>query len=114
MFQSRVENADSKSDAFEAVEAWIDSGAYYSQFPADMLRRLGYSLNATPQFRLADGSPKEASIGDVRIRIGRESYSVACVFAEGRRDIWPGETTREAFRLGVDPVNEELIQVIAR
>jgi phosphoribosyl-AMP cyclohydrolase len=97
----------------EEVEAWVDTGGLYSQFPSGMLRRLGYQPDATRVFGLADGRSVEASIGDVRVRLGDEVRTVTCVFGEGNDEMLIGATTLEVFSLSVDPVHKTLIPVVA-
>ncbi len=72
-FRYQIEIADAKGDRFEAVNPWVDTGAFYSQFPASLLERLGHRPNAVRQFRLADGSIMERPIGSVPIRIGDDA-----------------------------------------
>lgn len=109
LFKSTLEVAEAGSDRFESVEGWVDTGAYYSQLPAGLLQRLGYSPSFSAEFVLADGQKVESPIGDVVVRIGRESHSVVCVFGEDRGEVLIGATTLELFRLAADPVRERLI-----
>ncbi len=92
----------------------VDTGALYSQFPAPLLRSLGYEPDTMAFFELADGSTIDSPIGDVRLRIGRETRTTTCVFIEDNADSLLGAMALEAFRLAADPVNKTLTPAIAR
>ena len=102
-----------KDGTFEEAHPLVDTGALYSQFPADMLSRLGYEANASRRFRLADGTTIERPVGQITIRINGEVQSVLCIFgAEGSEHLL-GAVTLETFSLAPDPVNETLVPVVA-
>lgn len=109
-FKYPVEVADAQGEHFEEHLAWVDTGAFFTQFPATMLHGLGYVPNATRRLRMADGTSVDAPIGPVIIRLRGEAQPILCVFGEGD-DILIGATTLELFTLGVDPVQETLVPV---
>ena len=112
-FRYEIEVLSARGAEAERAEPWVDTGALYSQFPASLLRRLGYRPNATRRFRLADGSVRERPIGPISVRIGSEVQPVICVFCEEEGEMLLGATTLEAFSLAPDPVNETLNPTIA-
>jgi predicted aspartyl protease len=112
-FRYPVEVADSKGEHFEELRPWVDTGALYSQFPAQILQRLGHRPNAMRRFRLADGRVVERPIGDVIMRVGDEVRTTTCVFGEEDSELLLGSVTLEQFSLAPDPVNETLVPVVA-
>ena len=113
-FQYEVGLLASDGQRYETFEAWVDTGAHYSQFPASVLEAMGYQPNASRRFRLADGSVSESPVGPVGIRINDETQPVLCLFAEEGADVLLGATSLETFTLAADPVNKTLIQVEAK
>jgi predicted aspartyl protease len=109
-FKYPVEVADARGENFIEEMAWVDTGAFFSRFPASMLERLGYQPNAVRRLRMADGTSVDAPIGPVLIRLNGEAQPMLCVFGESD-DVLLGATTLELFTLGVDPVQETLVPV---
>ena len=110
-FNVTVEVAAGPDGPFEAMEALVDTGATFSLVPASILRRLGIEPTHRRRFMIADGSSVERDAGWGLFRIdGLESPSLVIFGDEGA---WPllGAFTLEAFGLGVDPVQQELIPV---
>ena len=112
-FRYPVEIGDSKGERFEELRPWVDTGALYSQFPAQILERLGHRPNTTRRFRLANGAVVEWPIGEVPVRIGAEVIHTLCVFGEEGSELLLGAVTLEQFSLAPDPVNETLVPVVA-
>jgi len=112
-FRYPVEIGDSKGERFEELRPWVDTGALYSQFPAQVLERLGHRPNAKRGFRLADGRVIERPIGDVIMRVGGEVRTTTCIFGEEGSELLLGAVTLEQFSLAPDPVNETLVPVVA-
>ena len=109
-FKYPIEVADARGENFVEQMAWVDTGAFFTQFPATLLESLGYQPNATRRLRMADGTSVDAPIGPVIIRIRGEAQPILCVFGEND-DVLIGTTTLELFTLGVDPVQETLVPV---
>lgn len=111
LFMYPIEIAASPDGPFEAMEAYVDSGAIYTQVPASLLRRMGVKAIDTATFVTADGRRSQSEIGEVTIRIdGRVRQSI-CVFGEEETPPLLGAYTLEAFLLGVDPVNGTLVRI---
>ena len=101
----------SPAGPFVELEAYVDSGAFYTQAPASVLGQLGVQSDDKATFVTADGRRIESDLGTVRIRIdGRENWTI-CIFAEEGTPALLGAYALEAFLLGVDPVNKRLIRV---
>ena len=106
-----VEIGATPDGPFERMEAYVDSGAFYTQAPASVLRRLGVVPTERAMFATADGRHIESEMGNIRIRIdGRENRTI-CIFAEEGTPPLLGAYALEGFLLGVDPVNKRLVPV---
>ena len=111
VFTYPIEIGASPDGPFLRFDAFVDSGAFYSQVPTSVLKSLGVEVTDRAVFAMADGSRVESDLGTVRIRIdGRENWTI-CVFAEEGTPALLGAYALEAFLLGVDPVAKRLIRV---
>ena len=112
-FQYPIEIGDPAGQRFMRLDALVDTGASYTLAPASLLTRLGVARTETAVFALADSSQIELDIGETCIRInGRQATSIV-VF--GDEDATPllGAYALDGLRLGVDPINECLIDARA-
>jgi predicted aspartyl protease len=96
---------------FEDFEAYVDSGAAYTQIAASVLRWLGVSIIDTAVFVTADGRRVESELGEIVLRIDGRTRRSICVFGEEGTPPILGAYALEGFLLGVDPVNRRLIPV---
>jgi phosphoribosyl-AMP cyclohydrolase len=112
-FQHEVTVVSADGQAERSFDAWVDTGAHFSQFPASVLEALGYRPNATRRFRLADGQVTEGAVGPITLRLGDEAQPVVCLFAEEGADALLGATSLEIFTVAADPVNKTLVPVEA-
>ena len=112
-FQYPIEIGDPAGQRFTRLNALVDTDASYTLAPASILRRMGVEPTETAVFDLADSSQTELDIGETQIRInGRQATSIV-VF--GDEDATPllGAYALDGLRLGVDPINERLIDAHA-
>ena len=112
MFQVPVTLLSLDGSRSEEIEAWVDTGAFLSQFPAALLGSLGYESDTMANFRLADGAPSQSPFGDVRIRLGEETRSVTCVFGDEQSEVLLGAVAMEAFRLEPDLASKTLKPIV--
>jgi phosphoribosyl-AMP cyclohydrolase/predicted aspartyl protease len=112
-FRYPVGVGDAAGQEFIETMPLVDTGALYSQLPADLLEGLGHSPNARRWFRLADGTTIERPVGPVPLRINNEVQTVLCIFGEEGSELLLGAVTLETFSLAPDPVNETLVPVVA-
>ena len=111
MFTCPVELGPAFQGPFVTLDAIIDSGAFYSQAPASMLRELGVEVLDRATFVTADGRRIESDLGQIILRIdGRVRQSI-CVFGEEGTPPLLGSYALEGFMLGVDPVHKKLMPV---
>lgn len=92
-----------------AAELLVDTGAFYSLLPAEIVERLGLEADEDFEGVLASGETLVSKLGEVRIRIGRRER--ATIFVAGPRGCLPllGAFTLEAFALAADPRHQRLV-----
>lgn len=109
-FRYEIAVGDFEGRQFETVDALVDTGATYTSVPADILERLGISPQEQRPFILANGQQVNYGLAWVRIRLdGREEPSLA-IFGESGSQTLLGAFTLEGFGLGVDSVNQRLVE----
>ena len=109
-----IEVGDPQGRNFQTVEVEVDTGSTYTALPRGMLQTLEVPVDTSVQSRLADGSLQEMEIGQATIRLGRRQFSTTVIFAEEGEPSLLGVIVLEEALLDVDPVNNELIPVIAK
>ena len=103
----RVARADGERS--EAIEATVDTGAFYSVVPACLLRDIGVERSTRRRMRLADGRVVDADIGEARVTVNGESVTTLVVFGEDDAPSLLGAYALEGLALTVDPVDQRLI-----
>ena len=106
-WQMRIAGAD--SERFEAIEATVDTGAFYSVVPARLLHDIGVECSTRRRMRLADGRVVDVDIGEVRVTVDGESVTTLVVFGEDDAPSLLGAYTLEGLALTVDPVDQRLV-----
>lgn len=88
------------------AELLVDTGAFHSLLPAEIVERLG--LEAQEDFD-ERGEPVLYKQGEVRIRLGRRERTT--IFVAGPPGCLPllGAFTLEAFALAADPRHQRLV-----
>lgn len=111
LFQVTIELGDPEGHGYEPLDAYVDTGAFYTIVPRSVLERLHVMPHEKSTFVMADGRRVEMDIGRTWIRIDGKEEITLVVF--GNEDSIPvlGTYALEAFRLGVDPHNKRLIPV---
>src|SRR5437868_6154219 len=105
VFSVPVEASDLEWRAVERVDAWVDTGAFYSSIPQPVLARLGIAPHKREQFMLADGRVVDSDIGRMWIRVGDRTEITLVLFAEPNSEPLLGAYTLEGLALDVDVVN---------
>ena len=103
----RIAGPNSKRSA--AIEATVDTGAFYSMAPASLLQDIGVERSDTRRMRLADGRVVDADIGEARMTVDGRSVTTQVVFGEDGAPPLLGAYTLEGLALAVDPVGQRLI-----
>ena len=109
-----IEVGDPQGRNFRGVEVEVDTGSTYTALPRGILNALGVPVNRSVQSRLADGSLETVDIGQTAIRLGGREFITTVIFAAEGEPSLLGVITLEDALLAVDPVNNELIPVVAR
>lgn len=103
----RIAGADSTRS--EAIEATVDTGAFYSVVPARLLHDIGVERSTRRKVRLADGRVVDADIGEARVTVNGESVTTLVVFGEDGAPALLGAYTLEGLALTVDPVDRRIV-----
>lgn len=108
-FHHRVEISAGETGPFVALDALVDTGATYSQFPRAVLARLGVTAHDRAEFILADGRTIVRDLATVVVRIGGKTRHALCIIGDADTRALLGATTLELFGLAADPVNRRLV-----
>ena len=109
VFSVPVEVSDLERRRSERVDAWVDTGAFYSSLPRPILESLGIAPHDRAQFMLADGRILDNDIGYMRMRIGDKSVITLVIFAELESEPLLGAYALAGLALAVDSLNELLV-----
>ena len=109
-----IEVGDPQGRNFQEVEVEVDTGSTYTALPRGILQALGVPVNRRAQSRLADGSLQTVDLGQTTIIIEGRQFITTVIFAEEGEPSLLGVITLEDALLAVDPVNNELIPVVAK
>jgi clan AA aspartic protease len=105
--------ADRFRERYINIDALVDTGSTFTSLPESLLDDLGIERENTGRFELADNRVVEYSIGETRLRLENEEGTVRVMFAPDDEIPLIGATTLEVLMLGIDPVAEKLVPVIA-
>ena len=108
VFSVRVEVSDLEWRSVEQVDAWVDTGAFYTSLPRPLVERLGIVAHTQQRFMLADGRIVESDIGHMWIRYGDRTAITLVLFAEPESEPLLGTYTLEGLAIDVDVVNRRL------
>ncbi len=109
VFSVPIEVSNLEQRRVERVNAWVDTGAFYTNLPRPTLEALGVVPHKRERFMLADGRIVESDIGHMWIRVGDRSDMTYVLFAEPESEPLLGALTLEALALDVDLVNRRLM-----
>lgn len=109
VFSVPVEFSDLDQRRVERVDAWVDTGAFYSSLPRPRLESMGIVPYDRAQFMLADGRIIENDIGEIRMRVAGKSVITLVIFAEPESEPLLGAYTLEGLAFAVDSLNERLV-----
>ncbi len=105
--------ADRFRERYVHVDALVDTGSTFTSLPESLLDDLGIERENTGRFELADNRVVEYPIGETRLRLENQEGTVRVMFAPDDEIPLIGATTLEILMLGIDPVAEKLVPVIA-
>ena len=109
-FRHPIELGDFEGNRFETLDALVDTGATYTFVARDVLERLGVVVEEERPFILANGQRVSYGVAWARVRFeGREQPTLVGFGDQGSTPLL-GAVTLEEFGLGVDAVNERLVE----
>jgi len=87
----------------------VDTGAFHSQLPAEIIERLGLEAEEDFEAVLASGETVVYKLGEVRIRLDDRERTTT--FVAGSSGCCPslGSVTLGAFALAADPRHQRLV-----
>ena len=109
-----IEVGDPQGRNFREIELEVDTGSTFTALPREVLEALGVSVNRTVPARLADGSIQQVEVGWTQIKVAGNQIATTVIFAEEGEPSLLGVITLEDALLAVDPVNNELVPVVAK
>ena len=110
-FQVTIEIGDLQGQAWESVDALVDTGSSYTWTARPMLARLGVLPQFQREFETADGRVVQRDMADTMLRWNGETRTTLVVFGGDQDATLLGAYTLEGFGLAPDPVNRRLIRV---
>ena len=105
--------ADRRRERYVTVDALVDTGATYTSLPSSILADLGIEQKEVRRFRIADNRVVEFPVGEALLRLEDREFTAVVIFASDAATPLVGMKTLEMFGLGVDPIEERLVPVIA-
>jgi predicted aspartyl protease len=108
-FSISIEVSDLERRRSERVDAWVDTGAFYSSVPRPSLESLGVTPHIREPFRLADGRVVEFAIGHAFIRVRDREEITLVLFGEPESPPLLGSCSLAGLRLTVDEGTQRLV-----
>ncbi len=109
-----IEVGDPQGRNFREIELEVDTGSTFTALPREMLDAIGVSVNRAMPARLADGTTQSVELGETIIKLAGQQFTTTVIFAEEGEPSLLGVVTLEQALLAVDPVNNELVPVVAK
>ena len=110
-FKVTIEIGDSRGQAWEAVDALVDTGSTYTWIPRQVLERLDVRPQFQREFETADGRVVRRDLGITMVRWDGEMMPTLVVFSGDGDAVLLGAYTLEGFALAPDPMNQRLARV---
>ena len=95
------------------LEGLVDTGALFSQIPADVLSRIGVTPSGTRAVHDADGTRDVVPVAKADIAIDGVETATVVLCGMAGSVVLVGATTLETLGLGVDPIHKKLIPIEA-
>lgn len=111
ILQIKFEVGNAAGTQFETVEAMVDTGATFTQVPAEALRRLGVEVAERVPVRLGDGRLSLDEVGDTCIRLAGKTFVTPVIFGQEGEPNLLGVIALERALLAVDPAGQRLVPV---
>ena len=112
-FRTTIEIGDQAGQRFEAIEAFVDTGATFTKAPRTLLDSLDIPVDREYTAVLADGRRVPRQQGWVTIRLEDQQFPTAVTFGEPGEPVLLGAIALEHALLAVDPDDQRLVPVDA-
>ncbi len=110
-FKTRVSIGRREGGNNLTFDAWVDTGAAYTQIPESSLREIGVEPHDTLPVFYADGREDERPIGRAVVAVNGRAEEVLVVFGPDAAEPLLGAHTLQSLMLLVDSPNERLVPV---
>ena len=95
------------------VEGLVDTGALFTQVPAELIARIGITPTGTRSIHYADGTKDIVPVAKVDLVINSLETATMVICGKPNSLILLGATALETLGLGVDPVHKRLLPIDA-
>ena len=95
------------------LEGLVDTGALFTQIPADVVARIGIVPSGTRAVHYADGTRDVVPVAKADIVLDQAETATMVLCGRPNSLVLVGATTLETLGLGVDPVHKKLIPIDA-
>ena len=95
------------------LEGLVDTGALFTQIPADLLTEIGIAPSGTRVVHYADGTRDVVPVAKADIVINGVETATVILCGKPGSLVLVGATTLETLGFGVDPVHKTLIPIEA-
>jgi len=109
VFSVPIEFSNLTRARVERVDAWVDTGAFYTSIPRPLLEAIGVTPYKRERFMLADGRLVESDIGHMWVQVGGRDDITYVLFAEPESAPLLGALTLEALAFNIDVVDQRLV-----
>ena len=91
------------------LDGLVDTGALFTQIPADMLSQIGIAPSGSRAVHYADGPRDVVPVAKADVAIDGVETATMILCGRPRSLVLLGATTLETLGLGVDPIHKKLI-----
>jgi len=95
------------------LEGLVDTGALFTQIPANLVAQIGLVASGVRAVHYADGTKDVVPVADAKIAIHGVETSNMVLCGKPNSLVLLGATTLETLGLGVDPIHKRLIPIEA-
>lgn len=95
------------------LEGLVDTGALYSQVPANLVEQIGIQHSGVRTVHYADGTKDNVPVAKADITVNGSEAATMVLCSKPDALILLGAITLEGLGLGVDPIHKRLIPIEA-
>ncbi|MBI4402331.1 MAG: retroviral-like aspartic protease family protein [Nitrospirae bacterium] len=102
-----------RTDQQLELEGLVDTGALFTQVPANLLDQIGLASSGTRAVHYADGTKDVVPVADAKIAIHGVETPTMVLCGKPNSLVLLGAATLETLGLGVDSIHKRLIPIEA-